>query len=172
MYAAFDKALYHQSQGFLTEDPVLMNKDLKDYFYGRDNNGIKAARMALDKYRINPANSLKADITLFEEGITNIEYASDEVLTENIRLSYVDEKFNQDTRLGVRERLTHCQCNSYTYVATMTALKNTPNATVTPNNHSRMNTLQPVKSKDLCNNFLKGRCTFGEKCKYVHGDRC
>ena len=52
----------------------------------------------------------------------------------------------------------------------MTALKNTPNASVTPHNHSRMNTLQPVKSKDLCNNFLKGRCTFGEKCRYVHGD--
>ena len=32
-----------------------------------------------------------------------------------------------------------------------------------------MNTLQPVKSKELCNNFLKGRCTYGEKCKYVHG---
>ena len=170
MHAAFDKALYHQSQGFLTDDPVLMYKDLRDYFYGRDNSGIKFARLHLEKYRINPANSLKADITLFEEAITNLEYASGETITENIRLSYVDEKFGQDLRLGVRERLTHCQCNSYTYVATMTALKNTPNASVTPNNHSRMNTLQPVKSKDLCNNFLKGRCTFGEKCKYVHGD--
>ena len=169
MHAAFDKALYHQSQGFLNDDPVLMYKDLRNYFYGRDNNGIKSARLHLEKYRINPANSLKADITLFEEAITNLEYASGETITENIRLSYVDEKFGQDARLGVRERLTHCQCNYFTYTDTMTALKNTPNASVTPHNHSRMNTLQPIKSKDLCNNFLKGRCTYGEKCKYVHG---
>ena len=170
MHAAFDKALYHQSQGFLTEDPVLMYKDLKAYFYGRDNNGIRAARLALDKFHIDARNSLKADITLFEEAITNLEYASDDIIPETIRLSYLDEKFNQDLRLGVKERLTHCQCNSYTYIATMTALKNTPNASVTPGNHSRMNTLQPIKSKDLCNNFLKGKCTYGEKCKYVHGD--
>ena len=44
------------------------------------------------------------------------------------------------------------------------------NASVTPGNHSRMNNLQQVKFKDLSNNFLKGECTYGEKCKYVHGD--
>ena len=170
MYAAFDKALYHQSQGFLNEDPVLMYKDLKNYFYGRDNNGINAARAALTRYKINPAISLKADITLFEETLTNVEYAADEIITENIRLSILDEKFCLDTRLGVRERLTHCQCSFYSYAATMDALKNTPNASVTPGNHSRMNNFQQAKSKDLCNNFLKGKCTYGEKCKYVHGE--
>ena len=148
MHAAFDKALYHQSQGFLTDDPVLMYKDLRDYFYGRDNNDIKFARLHLEKYRFNPANSLNADINLFEEAITNLEYASGEIITENIRLSYVDEKFGQDVRLGVRERLTHCQCSNFTYMDTMNALKDTPNASVTPNNTSRMNTLLPVKSKE------------------------
>ena len=170
MHAAFDKALYHQSQGFLTEDPVLMYKDLKAYFYGRDNNGIRAARLALDKFHIDARNSLKADITLFEEAITNLEYASDDIIPETIRLSYLDEKFSQDLRLGVKERLIHCQCNSYYYLSTMTALKNTPNASVTPGNHSTMNNFQQAKSKDLCNNSLKGKCTYGEKCKYVHGD--
>ena len=170
MYAAFDKALYHQSQGFLNEDPVLMYKDLKNYFYGRDNNGINAARAALTRYKINPAISLKADITIFEETLKNVEYAADEIITENIRLSILDEKFCLDTRLGVRERLTHCQCSFYSYAATMDALKNTPNASVAPGNHSRLNNFQQIKSKDLCNNFLKGKCTYGEKCKYVHAD--
>ena len=167
---AFDKALYHQSQGFPTQDPVLMYRDLKDYFYGRDNNGINAARAALTRYKINPTVSLKADITIFEETLKNVEYAANEIITENIRLSFLDEKFCHDTRLGVRERLTHCQCSFFTYAATMDALKNTPNASVTPGNHSRMNNFQQVKSKDLCNNSLKGQCTYGEKCKYVHGD--
>ena len=167
---AFDKALYHQSQGFPTQDPVLMYRDLKDYFYGRDNNGINAARAALTRYKINPTVSLKADITIFEETLKNVEYAANEIITENIRLSILDEKFCHDTRLGVRERLTHCQCSFFTYAATMDALKNTPNASVTPDNHSRMNNFQQVKSKDLCNKFLKGQCTYGEKCKYVHGD--
>lgn len=101
MYAAFNKALYHQSQGFydqsqasLDEDPVLMYKDLRAYFYGRDNNGINAARNALPKYRI------KADITLYET-LKNLEYASGEIITENIRLSIVEEKFGMDTRLGI-----------------------------------------------------------------------
>ena len=170
MYAAFDKASYHQSQGFLTQDPVLMFRDLKDYFYGRDNNGINAARAALTRYKINPTISLKADITIVEETLKTVEYAANEIITENIRLSILDEKFCHDTRLGVRERLTHCQCSFFTYAATMDALKNTPNASVTPGNHSRMNNFQQVKSKDLCNNFLKGQCTYGEKCKYVHGD--
>ena len=167
MYTAFDKALYHQSQGFIQHDPIMMYTDLRAYFYGRDNNGINAARAALARFKINPTISLKADITLFEEAITNLEYASSETITENIRLSIIDEKFNMDTRIGVRERLTHCQCSYYTYAATMDALKNTPNASIAPGSHHRMNTLQ-TKSKELCNNFAKGRCTFGERCKYVH----
>ena len=170
MHAAVDKALHHQSQGFIDKDPIMMYTDLRNYFYGRDNNGINAARAALTRYRINPTLSLKADITIFEETLQNVEYAANEIITENIRLSILDEKFFLDTRLRLRERLTHCQCSFFTYAATMDALKNTPNASVTPGNHSRMNSFQHVKFKDLCNNFLKGKCTYGEKCKYVHGD--
>ena len=47
-------------------------------------------------------------ISLFEEMLTNLEYASAEIITENIRLSILDEKFSLDTHQGVRERLTHC----------------------------------------------------------------
>ena len=107
IYAAFDKSLYHQSQGFITNDPIMMYRDLRTYFYGRDNNGINAARNALAKFHITPSFSLKADITLFEEVLKNVEYASGEIITENIRLSIVDEKFGLDMRQGVRERLTH-----------------------------------------------------------------
>ena len=48
MHAAVDKALHHQSQGFIDKDPIMMYTDLRKYFYGRDNNGIRAARLALD----------------------------------------------------------------------------------------------------------------------------
>jgi hypothetical protein len=33
IYTAFDKALYHQSQGFIDHDPVRMYADLYTYFY-------------------------------------------------------------------------------------------------------------------------------------------
>lgn len=53
MHVAFDKALYHQSQGFIDHDPIKMYTDLRVYFHGQDNHGINAARAALSKYRIN-----------------------------------------------------------------------------------------------------------------------
>ena len=52
MHTAFDRALYHQSRGFITHDPVRMYTDLCVYFHGQDNHGINAARVALA--RSNP----------------------------------------------------------------------------------------------------------------------
>jgi hypothetical protein len=60
IYTAFDKALHHQSQGFIDHDPVRMYADLHAYFHGQDSHGIKAARIALDKFKINPMISLRA----------------------------------------------------------------------------------------------------------------
>ena len=169
MHIAFDKALFHQSEGFITHDPVRMYTDLRKYFHGQDNHGIQAARVSLSKFKVNPSLSLRADITLFEECMTNLEYASGETMTENIALSVFDEKFQQDNRFGVRERLTYCQCAKYTYAQTIEAFKDIPNASVAPNNHHRMLTVQ-AKSSETCNNYAKGRCTFGERCKYIHDE--
>jgi hypothetical protein len=101
------------------------------YFHGQDSHGIKAARIALGKFKINPMISLRADITLFEEVIRNVEFAAEGVILEKIKLSIIDEKFNQDTRIGVRERLVHSQVNKCSYYDTLEELKNVPNAAVT-----------------------------------------
>ena len=82
MHVAFDRALYHQSQGFIDHDPIRMYTDLRVYFHGQDNHGINASRAALAKFRINTSISLRADIALFEEAIKNQEYASQEDITE------------------------------------------------------------------------------------------
>jgi hypothetical protein len=168
MHTAFDKALYHQSQGFIDHDPVQMYSDLRTYFHGQDSHGINAARAALSKFRINTATSLRADIALFEEAIKNQEYATQEQITERLKCSIIDEKFSLDTRIGVRERLTYCQCSEFTYAQTMKALKNVPNASVVPNSQHRLLALQPTTKKAACNNFAKGKCTFGDKCRYSH----
>lgn len=166
IYTAFDRALYHQSQGFIDHDPVVMYADLHAYFYNQDSHGIKAARVALDKYKINPSISLRADITLFEEVIRNVEFAAEGVILEKIKQSIIDEKFNQDTRIGVRERLVHSQVNHLSYRDTLEELKSVPNASVVPSSNHRMMALLP--KTELCNNHAKGRCTFGDRCKYSH----
>jgi Zinc finger C-x8-C-x5-C-x3-H type (and similar) len=166
MHIAFDKALHHQSQGFVDHDPVRMYSDMHTYFHGQDSHGIKAARLAQDKFKINPSVSLRADITLFEEVIRNVEFAAEGVILEKIKLSIVDEKFNQDTRIGVRERLVHSQVNHLSYTETLEELKNVPNASVTPASNHRMMAFTP--KTEICNNHAKGRCTFGDRCKYIH----
>jgi Zinc finger C-x8-C-x5-C-x3-H type (and similar) len=169
IYTAFDKALYHQSQGFIDHDPVRMYGDLYMYFYSQDSHGIKAARVALDRYKINPAISLRADLTLFEEVIRNVEFAAEGVILDKIKLSIIDEKYNLDTRIGVRERLVHSQVNKYSYKETLDELNNVPNASVTPASNHRMMAFTPKTEKtEICNNHAKGRCTFGERCKYIH----
>ena len=166
MHTAFDRALYHQSQGFVDHDPVLMYSDMHTYFHGQDSHGIKAARLALDKFKINPGISLRADITLFEGVIRNVEFAAEGVILEKIKLSIIDKKFSQDTRIGVRERLVHSQVNHLSYKDTLEEIKNVPNASVTPASNHRMLALLP--KTETCNNYAKGRCTFGERCKYIH----
>ena len=37
MHTSFEKALFHQSEGFITHDPVRMYTDLRKYFHGQDN---------------------------------------------------------------------------------------------------------------------------------------
>jgi hypothetical protein len=60
MRIAFDKALHHQSQGFVDHDPVRMYSDMRTYFHGQDSNGIKAARLALDK--LHPLSKNKTSL--------------------------------------------------------------------------------------------------------------
>ena len=69
-----------------------MHTDLRIYFHGQDNHGINAARVALAKFKINPSISLRADITLFEEHLKNLEYAPQETVTENILLCNVHNR--------------------------------------------------------------------------------
>jgi hypothetical protein len=97
MHIAFDKALHQSKDSWIMIQ--CMYSDMHKYFHGQDSHGIKAARLALDKFKINPSASLRADITLFEEVIRNVEFAAEGVILEKIKLSIVDEKFNQDTRI-------------------------------------------------------------------------
>jgi Zinc finger C-x8-C-x5-C-x3-H type (and similar) len=168
MHMAFDKALHEKSQGFVDHDPVRMYSDMHTYFHGQDSHGIKAARLAHDKVKINSKryHSKRADITLFEEVIRNVEFAAEGVILEKIKLSIVDEKFNQDTRIGIHEYLVHSQVNHLSYTETLQELKNVPNASVTPASNHRMMAFTP--KTEICNNYAKGRCTFGDRCKYIH----
>jgi hypothetical protein len=49
----------------------------------------------------------------------------------------------------------------------MEKLHDTPDASVVPPSKHRMLTISAKTTRETSNNFAKGRCTFGERCKYT-----
>ena len=114
MHAVFDKSLHHHSAGFKTSKtqkarPILIYEDLTRYFYGQDNQGIQAARDALNNYKTNPAHSIRADLVLFTDAIVNLEYALSSTLDDSICLFYLYDFFKADRRFGPWEFI----CSEY-----------------------------------------------------------
>ena len=178
MNTAFDKTLHHHSVGFRSTKtqkprPILVYEDMKRYFYGQDNQGIQAARDALTNYKTNPSHSIRADLVLFTDAITTLEYASSSTLDDSICLSYLYDFFKADRRFGVKESLSSCMVHQLDYKTTLAALHNLPDAAVTPGSSHRLLAFQSrdkdtAKEKQPCHKFAAGHCPYGDKCRYAH----
>jgi hypothetical protein len=123
LLAAFDRTLHHHSKGFLAKDGILAYNDLRDFYYKQNNQGAKETRHALEAFKIKPAsNSIRQDIVLFEELRVACEYSVKTTFNDLTNNSYLDEKFETDTRPGVVASLTASSQAKWTYIQRLDAL--------------------------------------------------
>lgn len=65
---AFDIDLRHHTNGFNTKNGIQVYTDLREYYFGQNNNGARETRTAFDAFRIKPtSHSIRQDIVKFEE---------------------------------------------------------------------------------------------------------
>ena len=60
---AFDIDLRHHTNGFNTKNDIQVYTDLREYYFGQNNNGARETRTAFDAFKIKPsAHSIRQDI--------------------------------------------------------------------------------------------------------------
>ena len=103
-----DKTVFHLCKpGFDDHNGVLIYTTLREYYFGKNDQGAKGTRLAMEAWRIKPSsNTLRQDLVLFEELRTQIEYSGELSLNDKWNNSYLDEKFEKDPRTGVEASLT------------------------------------------------------------------
>ena len=88
---AFDIDLRHHTNGFNTKNGIQVYTDLREYYFGQNNNGARETRTAFDAFKIKPsAHSIRQDIVKFEELRSQWEYAVDLKFNDKMNNGYLD----------------------------------------------------------------------------------
>ena len=87
-----DKTVFHLCKpGFDDHNGVLIYTTLREYYFGKNDQGAKGTRLAMEAWRIKPSsNTLRQDLVLFEELRTQIEYSGELSLNDKWNNSYLD----------------------------------------------------------------------------------
>lgn len=171
VHTAFDKSLHHISNGFETGDSILAYTDVHKFYFSQNNQGAKETRLALEAFKIKPAtHSLRQDLVLFEDLRKASEYAVDTIFNDKQNNSYLDEKFEIDTRVGVVASLTSTNQSKWNYRQRLDALHQLQNCDIMPSvkDVPLKALVSKNKPKEICRNFSKGSCRYGEKCFNIH----
>ena len=168
-----DKTVFHLCKpGFDDHNGILIYTTLKEYYFGKNDQGAKGTRLAMEAWRIKPSsNTLRQDLVLFEELRTQIEYSGELSLNDKWNNSYLDEKFEKDPRTGVEASLTASTQSKWTYKERIAALHALQICDILPHKEVQIKSLAPVKAEPnskVCFNFNKGACTYGDRCRFTH----
>ena len=125
---AFDIDLRHHTNGFNTKNGIQVYTDLREYYFGQNNNGARETRTAFDAFRIkSTSHSIRQDIVKFEELRSQWEYAVDLKFNGKMNDGYLDEKFDADPGPGVVASLSASSLSRLTYQQRLDALHNLHN---------------------------------------------
>ena len=170
---ALDIEIRHHTNGFMIKNGIKMYNDLREYYFGQNNQGVKETRTAFEQFKPRPTTtSIRQDIVRFEELRLQCEYAVDMIFNDKMNNSFLDEKFETDPRAGVIASLTATNLTKWSYRQRLDALHDLQNCDSIPAKSVNLNALAagktPGKEKPPCHNFAKGTCTYGDKCRYSH----
>ena len=135
-------------------------KAIKGFAQGERSNESGLSRELLDDLKLPSSKSIKENIAAFEEAVTRVNNVNLTCMTESEKLYLLTRKLKGNKQEGMEAILYTSRGNSKGYHELVDQLIRADSPTI------KAFKMNAITDKNVCRNFLKGSCTFGERCKY------
>ena len=164
MYQITSKDLHYLvTQALIDKDGIAWYEAIVEHVQGTTNTDIRKAKHALENLKIYDSKTVKENIALLEDAFLHLNNAQAIPLTEDEKNYYIQEKFSLDGRISVQSVMATSKAGKAPYVDTIKALIELDPPIVTRHKMSSL-----TIDKEICRNYLAGRCFLGDKCSRVH----
>ena len=163
MNLATNKDLHYLVAQHLRENNgVAWYKTIKAFAQGERSNECGLSRQLLDDLKLPGNKSIKENIAAFEEAILRVNNVNLTVMTESEKLYLIYKKLKDNKQEGMSAILYTAKATSkdYRQLVDMLYLADCPTV-----KNIKINALI---EDNVCRNYLKGACTYGDRCKYSH----
>ena len=137
-------------------------KAIKAFAQGERSNESGLSRELLDDLKLPSSKSIKENIAAFEEAVTRVNNVNLTCMTESEKLYLLTRKLKGNKQEGMESILYTSKGNSKGYRELVDQLIRADPPTI------KAFKMNAITEENVCRNFLKGSCTFGERCKYSH----
>ena len=120
------------------------------------------SRELLDDLKLPSSKSIKENIAAFDEAVTRVNNVNLTCMTESEKLYLLTRKLKGNKQEGIEAILYTPRGNSKGYRELVDQLIRADPPTI------KAFKIYAITEENVCRNFLKGSCTFGERCKYSH----
>ena len=117
----FHKNLHH----YITIDTQKNEDGLSGYnsiaahVFGKKHLDVTNAKSAINKYQINPNNTLRLEYTNWESLFSNLKYAQDKPMGNSDKMAWLTERFYKDPRPALVSTFVNCAISNFDYHDTM-----------------------------------------------------
>ena len=137
------------------------------HLFGTTYDDILEASDRLRRWHIDPSKNLKYDLYLLSQLIERVNETSQHDIAESQILAISNKEILKDPREGLRI-IAHNSSINKTSLSPMLNILNGSSYILPFNSKVKINELKVSINKGYCNKFQKGKCTFGDECRYRH----
>ena len=137
------------------------------HLFGTTYDDILEASDRLRRWHIDPSKNLKYDLHILSQLIKRVNETSQHDIAESQISAIINKEVLKDLREGLRIIAIYSSINKTSFNDMLNIL-NESSYVLPFNSKVKINELKVSTNKGYCNKFQIGKCTFGDKCRYMH----